>query len=32
MSVYYRKMKSMTNSLADLGYTVSDCNLVLNVL
>jgi hypothetical protein len=32
VSNYYRKMKSMANSLADLDCTVSDCNLILNVL
>jgi hypothetical protein len=31
-SVYYHKMKSMTNSLGNLGCVVSHCNLVLNVL
>jgi hypothetical protein len=29
---YYRKMKSMADSLADLGCTVSDHNLILNIL
>jgi hypothetical protein len=32
MSDYCRKMKSMADSLADLGCTVSDRNLVLNGL
>jgi hypothetical protein len=29
---YCLKMKSMVDSLGDLGCTVSDCNLILNVL
>jgi hypothetical protein len=32
MSDYCRKMKIMANSLGDLGYVVSNCNIVLNVL
>jgi hypothetical protein len=32
VSDYCRKMKSMTDSLADLGCAVSDRNLVLNIL
>jgi hypothetical protein len=32
VSNYCRKLKSMANSLADLGCTISDRNLVLNVL
>jgi hypothetical protein len=32
VSDYCHKMKSMTDSLADLGCVASDCNLVLNVL
>jgi hypothetical protein len=32
MSNYCHKMKSMVDSLADLGCTISDRNLILNVL
>jgi hypothetical protein len=32
VSDYCRKMKSMTDSLADLGCAVFDRNLVLNIL
>jgi hypothetical protein len=32
MSDYCPKMKSMADSLTDLGYAVSDHNHVLNVL
>jgi hypothetical protein len=32
MSDYCRKMKSMTNPLADLGCAVSVYNLILNVI
>jgi hypothetical protein len=32
VSEYYRKMKTMVDSLGDLGCPVEDCALVLNVL
>jgi hypothetical protein len=32
VSDYCRKIKSMTDSLADLGCAVSDRNLILNIL
>jgi hypothetical protein len=32
VSDYCRKMKSMVDSLADLDYTISNHNLVINVL
>jgi hypothetical protein len=32
VSNYYHKMKSMADSLGNLSYTISDHNLILNVL
>jgi hypothetical protein len=32
VSDYYRKMKSMADSLGDLSCVVSDRNIVLNIL
>jgi hypothetical protein len=32
VSDYCHKMKSMTDSLSDLGYMVFDRNLILNIL